>query len=162
MRFLMVLFAIVISSLFVNLTYGQDYYVLPTYLVTERSGNKLYQTPSGITIKTDSKCVITDGTPARLSTDTYTISYTDDKPVIKGNEIVYETVTIVCSVIDYMGVYKSNLMVINSNVWYDATHGYLELYNIQVTDGFKSTGLNYSRAKLLNVNGVFILEELEP
>ena len=157
--FVLVFLAILLS---IQSALSQTYYVLPTYLATENSGNKLFQTPSGITIKTDKSCDINDGTQARLDTDNYVLAYESIEPYVLDNEIAYEAKEVTCAVLDWMGVYKSNQIIINSNALYDATHHYLEVYNIQETDGYQSTGVIYPRAKLLlGEDGTFTIEELE-
>jgi len=154
--------SIVLMGLITGVANAQTYYVIPQFLTAESSSNQLYQTPSGITIKTDKDCTIPDRTPARLNTELKTLVYEVDEPFINLlNEIDYETVEKVCAVLDWMGVAKSNYIVINSNVKYDETHHFLEFNNIRVTDGFQDTGKIYTRATMMFNGQCFDIEEFE-
>jgi hypothetical protein len=154
---------LIIFSLLTSTVLSQTYYVIPQFLTAESSGHKLFQTPSGITIKTDKDCIIPDRTAARFDTGLYLLIYDKEQAFINdNNEIEYETIEQSCDVLDWMGVAKSSVMVINSNVKYDETHGYLELNNIRVMDGFNDTGIIYAKATLIyQGDNIFKLEDFE-
>lgn len=143
---------------------AQTYYVQPAFFAADNGDSKLLRDASGILMRVSADCEIPDYTPARFDTITQTLVYNSEIATAQDSEVFYIEAEFACNVLDYMGAYKSNVISITTSATYDVTHGYLDVRNILLTNGFEPTGEIFEKGTLLYdpASNCFNIEELEP
>ena len=160
---LILFFAISCTLLMPKKAQAQVYNVIPERLTTSINGNVIYESESGIIMQTDSQdsdCTLPRLTPMRLDTALYTLTYESEYNYVdNNNQILSQMVEVVCTVVDYMGAFKTNNIAIISNTIFDLNGNYLYLDNVWLYEGNKPTGQRFDMNLLLE-SGIFKVKSI--